>query len=683
MKIQRRWVAVAATVAATTLVLSGCGRASESGSAAADTSTISDGAATGEVTIWAQGTEGEALQEFLAPFEAENPDVTIKVTAVPWDSAQNKYQTAVAGGTTPDIGMLGSDWMPTFSNALAPTPDAIDTSGMFPFAVGTTEFGGTAYGVPWYVETRLLFHRVDLMNAAGFDEFPTDWQGLHDLAAGYQQGGAEYGIALPSGGWNSFLGTLPFAWSNGAEVMNADETEWTLDTPEIAEAVDYIDSFFVDGLANPNPDSESGSIASRFVDGSVPMFLSGPWTSPGSSRPAEKSSRTSSRWRRFPQLRAERRHRSRRGRTWSLREGEEPGCRVEGDPVPRSPRCRWIGSRRSMLFRLSRRRGMTPPCPRIPRLRCSAPSWQVSRRPPTSRRGRRSLPRVTLSSNRSSAETRIRQWRSRNCRPQRIRSAQATTILTRTEATGAHTRSRGLSPRARRRRTTVVAYAFALPFLLSFAVFMVFPLLSSFAMSFTDFRNSDIESPFAVTFVGLDQYVAIFQNPQFVRSLFNTIYFVVVGIPLTMAVALALAVALNSGINRFRTAFRVGFYAPVVTSIVAVAVVWRFILQPDGLLNTMLATVGIAGPDWLNDPLWSMPAMILMAVWRNMGTLMVIFLAGLQTIPQDVLEAAQVDGANAWKRFTRITLPLLRPTRSWAACSSRSAFCSSSRSPSS
>ncbi|TDD72560.1 sugar ABC transporter permease [Jiangella aurantiaca] len=228
--------------------------------------------------------------------------------------------------------------------------------------------------------------------------------------------------------------------------------------------------------------------------------------------------------------------------------------------------------------------------------------------------------------------------------------------------TGARRRSGGLGPAGRRRRTAVIAYAFALPFLLSFAVFMVFPLLSSFGMSFTDFRNSDIETPFAVAFVGIDQYVALFQDPQFVRSMLNTAYFVAVGIPLTMIAALALAVALNNGITRFRTAFRVGFYAPVVTSIVAVAVVWRFILQPDGLINTALGWVGISGPDWLADPAWAMPAMILMAVWRNMGTLMIIFLAGLQTIPQDVLEAAQVDGTNAWQRFWRVTLPMLRPT---------------------
>ncbi|WP_285105993.1 sugar ABC transporter permease [Promicromonospora sp. MEB111] len=237
------------------------------------------------------------------------------------------------------------------------------------------------------------------------------------------------------------------------------------------------------------------------------------------------------------------------------------------------------------------------------------------------------------------------------------------TVLTRAVAPAALPRSAGHGPAAaRRRRTAVVAYLFSLPFIASFAIFMVFPLISSLGMSFTDFRSTDIPTPFAVAFVGLDQYTALFQNEQFVRSMVNTLYFVGVGIPLTMAVALALAVALNGAITRFRTVFRVGFYAPVVTSIVAVAVVWRFILQPDGLLNTLLAAIGITGPDWLGSTAWSMPSMILMAVWRNMGTLMIIFLAGLQGIPQEVVEAAEVDGAGAWQRFVRVTLPMLRPT---------------------
>ncbi|NAZ81355.1 ABC transporter permease subunit [Kineococcus sp. R8] len=195
-----------------------------------------------------------------------------------------------------------------------------------------------------------------------------------------------------------------------------------------------------------------------------------------------------------------------------------------------------------------------------------------------------------------------------------------------------------------------------------FVVFLVVPVVSSLAMSFTDFRSSDVQTPLAVSFVGLEQYTALFADPLFRRSLLNTALYVVLGIPLTMAVALTLAIALNNGIGRFRTVFRVGFYTPVVTSIVAISVVWRFILTDDGLLNAALGLVGINGPDWLNDTTTALPALIVMSVWRNMGTLMIIFLAGLQNVPREVLEAGEVDGAGAWRRLVSITLPTLRPT---------------------
>jgi multiple sugar transport system permease protein len=236
------------------------------------------------------------------------------------------------------------------------------------------------------------------------------------------------------------------------------------------------------------------------------------------------------------------------------------------------------------------------------------------------------------------------------------------TTTTRTAITSAG-RPVGVDPRrARRRKEGLVAWLFALPFVLIFGTFMLFPIVSSFLMSFTDFTSRDVRNPLGVGFVGVRQYTDLFSNPQFRKSMSVTAYFVIVGIPLTMIVALALAVALNSGIKRFRTMFRVGFYTPVVTSIVAVAVVWRFVLQDNGLLNALLAVVGIHGPDWLHSTTWAMPSLIMMAVWRNMGTLMIIFLAGLQTIPAEVKEAASIDGANAWKSFRMITLPLLRPT---------------------
>jgi len=219
-------------------------------------------------------------------------------------------------------------------------------------------------------------------------------------------------------------------------------------------------------------------------------------------------------------------------------------------------------------------------------------------------------------------------------------------------------------PRSRRRgRQTLAAWGFALPFLLLFGVFIAVPVLASFVMSFTDLRSADLRDPLAVEFVGLRNYTRLFSDELFLQAARNTAYFVLVGVPLTMVAALAVALALNRGVTRFRTFFRVGYYLPVVTSIVAIAVVWRFLLEPDaGLVNQLLGLVGVEGRNWLNDTSWAMPWLILMAAWRNLGFLMVIFLAGLQAIPSHLYEAASVDGAGAWAKFRYITLPMLRPT---------------------
>jgi multiple sugar transport system permease protein len=222
-----------------------------------------------------------------------------------------------------------------------------------------------------------------------------------------------------------------------------------------------------------------------------------------------------------------------------------------------------------------------------------------------------------------------------------------------------------ITPRRTRGRSRqgTAAWILALPFLLLFSVFTAGPVLYSLYMSFTDIKARDLHSPFAVNLVGLHNYTRAFSDPTFRKAAFNTGYFVVVGVPLTLGIALAAALALDKGITRFRTLFRVGFYTPVVTSIVAVAVVWRFLLQPDsGLVNTVLGWVGIQGPDWLGSTTWAMPSLIAMASWRNFGTAMIIFLAGLQSVPVLLHEAAAIDGASTWQRFRFITLPLLRPT---------------------
>ena len=240
----------------------------------------------------------------------------------------------------------------------------------------------------------------------------------------------------------------------------------------------------------------------------------------------------------------------------------------------------------------------------------------------------------------------------------------ATTEATTRGAGAPRSAPRGVpTSRGSRRRQAVAAWTLALPFCLLFLTFTAWPVLQSLFMSFTDTRARDLRTPFAVDIVGLDNFTRAFEDPIFRRSMLNTAYFVVIGVPLTLGLALAAAVALDKGITKLRGLFRLGFYTPVITSIVAVAVVWRFLLQQEfGLVNTVLGWFGIPGPNWLGDPNWAMPGLILMAAWRNFGTGMIIFLAGLQAVPWALHEAAAIDGAGAWQRFRHITLPLLRPT---------------------
>jgi multiple sugar transport system permease protein len=212
-------------------------------------------------------------------------------------------------------------------------------------------------------------------------------------------------------------------------------------------------------------------------------------------------------------------------------------------------------------------------------------------------------------------------------------------------------------------RDALVAWSFALPFLALFVVFMAGPILAALITSFTDMRVTDIRNPLSVQFIGVDNYLAVLGEERFQKAAANTTAYVLVGVPLAIALGLGAAVLLNQGIVRFRTFFRVGFYLPVVTSIVAIAVVWRILLGTEvGLVNAILGTFGIDGPGWLSDERFALWSLVAMAVWHSLGSLMVIFLAGLQTISHDLYEAAEVDGAGRWQRFSSITLPLLRPT---------------------
>jgi multiple sugar transport system substrate-binding protein len=199
----------------------------------------------------------------------------VNVTPVAWDVAHDRLVTAVAGGQMPDVTQLGTTWMGEFAllEALDPTPETIDPGTFFEGAWDTTVVDGTSYGVPWYVETRLLYYRTDLAEEAGWTEPPADWDELKQMAADLKEAGAQHGISLGLGigSWQQYL---PFAWSNGGAVVD-DDDEFTLDDPANVEALEYYASFFDEGLTEAQP--EGFDITPAFVQGTFPMFFSGPW----------------------------------------------------------------------------------------------------------------------------------------------------------------------------------------------------------------------------------------------------------------------------------------------------------------------------------------------------------------------------------------------------------------------
>ena len=271
-------VLTALTVAAS-LALTGCGRDSASEAGPGSSTAIDTSKASGTINVWAMGTEGEKLQDFVKDFETANPDATVKVTAVPWEAAHDKISAAIASGKTPDASLIGTTWMGEFAKAggLDPTPDGlVKDSDFYDGAWGSTVVGDTSYGVPWYVETRVLYYRTDLAKKAGWDKAPTTWDEFTKFAADLKKAGVKYPVSLQPGQTGSWQSVLPFAWSNGAEVTNDGGTDYSIDSPQMTEALDYYKSFFDKGYSQTRL-LDPGELENGFAKGTYGSFISGPW----------------------------------------------------------------------------------------------------------------------------------------------------------------------------------------------------------------------------------------------------------------------------------------------------------------------------------------------------------------------------------------------------------------------
>jgi multiple sugar transport system permease protein len=207
------------------------------------------------------------------------------------------------------------------------------------------------------------------------------------------------------------------------------------------------------------------------------------------------------------------------------------------------------------------------------------------------------------------------------------------------------------------------ALLFLAPAMVILSVFFFAPVIAGFVLSVTDFDLYTLGDVHNLRFVALRNYQELLGNPVFWTAFGNTLYFALVGGPLTVAVSLFAALLVNSRLTRWKALFRTIYFAPVVTTLVAVSVVFKYLYHPRfGLINITLGALHLPQPDWLGDPHFAMPAIILLAVWKGFGYTMIIFIAGLQNIPEELYEAARLDGAGPWGQFRHVTLPMLGPT---------------------
>lgn len=646
------------------------------------------------LVVWAMGEEGKKIADMARRFERANPGVTVETQAIPWEAAHAKLLTAVVGGIPPDVSQIGTTWMAEFAamGALNPLDQkaagsaTANPDAFFPGSLQTCRVDGVLYGIPWYVDTRVLFYRKDLLASVGYPDAPATWDDLVEAARRLAErktadGKKVYGLSLGSRGWTELLTAV---WQNGGDPLRPSEREFL-------EAVMYYRSFFVQGLT-PTKEGADVDIYHAFRTGYLPMFISGPWMVElvgkelpelagkwgvallpgkkthtsfvgGSNLVIFKESKKKELAFRFLEFMSDPRNQV----EWMRATNDLPSVKAAWqDPFfADKPMIQVFGKQ---MFDTA-----SPP---------TVPEWeQIASATEDAMEKIVLNPAMTsdqIQLSLQELETLIIKLRvDRSHRPGSWKNflwwalGGAGLLLA-----GLYVKSfwdlrirhiHGEEPPFRLRdflQRDLVGIFFVLPAVSLLLVFMFFPMAVSFIISLTDLNIFSINEWTRMQFIGIENYGKIVQDPVFWHSLWNTLYFTGVGVPLTVAVSLLAAVALNQRTVKLKPLFRMSFFAPVVTTAVAVAVVWRWLYNPDfGVFNWFLQSVlGLKKIFWLSDPRFSLPSLILMAIWKNFGYNMVIFLAGLQTIPESQYEAARIDGASSWQCFRYITIPGLTPT---------------------
>lgn len=648
------------------------------------------------ITVWAMGAEGDKISKIAKLFEESNPSVKVVTQSIPWGAAHEKLITAVVGGTTPDICQMGTTWIPEFADIGALTnldpfvkdSTKINKQKFFEGAWSSGVAKDKLYGIPWYVDTRVMFYRKDLLREAGYENFPKNWEELKDackkLTKDVNNDGKveKFGISLsPRDAGTLFM----FIWQNKGEILSSDFTKAEINNPATKAAVEYYVDFFKNNYT-PIEASSGTDLFNSFKTGYFAMFISGPWmleelkkqlpdmedkwavsvlpkkiTSASFVGGADlvifkKSREKDIAWKFIeflsdPKIQVQ----------WYAQTNDLPAVKEawEDPLIKNNPKVAVFGSQLED----------TVASPAIT-------NWEQIQDAASEQLEKLAYNKISIDKFLELSTLDIDKILKPKEKPQGIifkLLVFSTILFFVILCLGLYFKfgpKDPFYPRAIKNLGDLwneillnpAPIMFIFPSILLFSVFLFAPIFLSFMMSLTNWNLSCINNAGLISFVGLENYAKLLNDPLFWKSLGATLYFVLAGAPLSIFVSLLAAVALNSKLVKFRTFFRVGYFAPVVTTMVAVSIVWRWLYnQHFGLFNYFLSIVGVPGQNWLGDAKLAMPSLILLAVWKNFGYNMVIFLAGLQGIPQQLYEAAEIDGAGGSKAFWNITVPLLKP----------------------
>jgi len=619
--------------------------------------------------FWHFSIDEELSRPLIEEFEKEHPHIKIHIQQLSWDFGHDKIVTSLIADNAPDIFEIGSTWGPKFAQSgvlKEITTDIAPFQHEYMMWEPVT-FENKVYGMPWLIGTRFILYNKDLFKKAGLDprKPPTTWDELYQDARkinGLSKNIHGYGIAVAEDftPWQTFI---PYIWNAGGEILSADWKQSRFESPEVSRAFHFYKKLKTVSLLN-----RQEQIDQIFSENRIGIIFTGAWIFNAIAR-ANASLNYG-----VAQVPTPEKH-----QTPISFGGGEMLVMLQKTRHPKEAFLfmRYLTSQKVELTIAKKQRNILPSrrealrdpaFQKDPKMKAFADQMLHTKAPPAHPQWFSIGKIISSSVDKAMLQDEPIQSVVSSA------SAQINSILNHAQQAGKISDKRltgwivclmlflilgiGLTRPWKAYAAEPSTWIFLSPWIISFVVFGLYPLLYSFVISFADYNI--LTSRFSWS--GLSNYLQTLQDPEFLKAVAHTLFFAAGTIPFTVTFSLLLAVLIHQGVP-WKSFFQAGFFLPTVTSIIVIATLFTYFYAENGFLNYFLSLLRLPSPApaWLINKQWALLAIMAMAVWSSVGYFLILFLAGLQSIPQSLYEASRMDGANAVQQFFKITLPQLKP----------------------